>query len=73
MRPIYSHPEHTTAVSLLDRLPHHSTVVAIEGESFRMRRQAGYDHPGPAESLHISKGRECGRRSAFGTSSGNTE
>lgn len=30
-------PEHTTAVSLLDRLLHHSVVVATEGESFRMR------------------------------------
>jgi DNA replication protein DnaC len=31
-------PEHTTAVSLLDRLLHHSIVVATEGESFRMRQ-----------------------------------
>ncbi len=30
-------PEHTTAVSLLDRLLHHATTVATEGESFRMR------------------------------------
>ncbi|MGH9155393.1 MAG: IS21-like element helper ATPase IstB [Acidimicrobiales bacterium] len=30
-------PEHTTAVSLLDRLLHHSVVVLTEGESFRMR------------------------------------
>jgi hypothetical protein len=30
-------PEHTTAVSLLDRLLHHSIVVVTEGESFRMR------------------------------------
>lgn len=30
-------PEHTTAVSLLDRLLHHSVVVVTEGESFRMR------------------------------------
>jgi DNA replication protein DnaC len=30
-------PEHTTAVSLLDRLLHHSNVVVTEGESFRMR------------------------------------
>jgi DNA replication protein DnaC len=37
-------PEHTTAVSLLDRLLHHSIVVVTEGESFRMRQarsQAG--------------------------------
>ncbi len=30
-------PEHTTAVSLLDRLLHHATVVITEGDSFRMR------------------------------------
>nr|PZN18129.1 MAG: ATP-binding protein [Chloroflexota bacterium] len=31
-------PEHTTAVSLLDRLLHHSVVVVTEGESFRMKQ-----------------------------------
>jgi len=30
-------PEHTTAVSLLDRLLHHAVVVVTEGESFRMK------------------------------------
>ncbi len=30
-------PEHTTAVSLLDRLLHHNNVVATSGESYRMR------------------------------------
>jgi DNA replication protein DnaC len=30
-------PEHTTAVSLLDRLLHHSVVVVTDGESWRMR------------------------------------
>src|SRR5947209_9013803 len=30
-------PEHTTAVSLLDRLLHHGIVIATEGESFRMK------------------------------------
>ena len=30
-------PEHTTAVSLLDRLLHHATVVATQGESYRMK------------------------------------
>lgn len=30
-------PEHTTAVSLLDRLLHHATIVVTEGDSFRMR------------------------------------
>ncbi len=36
-------PEHTTAVSLLDRLLHHATVVVTDGESYRMRgaRQKG--------------------------------
>jgi DNA replication protein DnaC len=40
-------PEHTTAVSLLDRLLHHSIVVVTEGESFRMRqaRARGGTHP----------------------------
>ena len=30
-------PEKTTAVSLLDRLLHHATVVVTEGESYRMK------------------------------------
>ena len=30
-------PEHTTAVSLLDRLLHHAVVCLTEGESYRMR------------------------------------
>ncbi len=30
-------PEHTTAVSLLDRLLHHANVVITDGESYRMR------------------------------------
>jgi DNA replication protein DnaC len=37
-------PEHTTAVSLLDRLLHHSVLVVTSGESFRLkesRRKAG--------------------------------
>ncbi len=36
-------PEHTTAVSLLDRLLHHSVLVATSGESFRLKeaRQKG--------------------------------
>ena len=39
-------PEHTTAVSLLDRLLHHAVVVATEGESFRMKeaRAKGGQH-----------------------------
>jgi DNA replication protein DnaC len=31
-------PEHTTAVSLLDRLLHHAVVVVTEGESHRMKQ-----------------------------------
>jgi DNA replication protein DnaC len=30
-------PEHTTAVSLLDRLLHHASVVVTNGDSYRMR------------------------------------
>jgi DNA replication protein DnaC len=30
-------PEHTTAVSILDRLLHHATIVVTNGESYRMR------------------------------------
>ena len=30
-------PEHTTAVSILDRLLHHATIVVTDGESYRMR------------------------------------
>nr|WP_316044717.1 ATP-binding protein [Acidiferrimicrobium sp. IK] len=38
-------PEHTTAVSLLDRLLHHSVLVVTSGESFRLkesRRNGGH-------------------------------
>ncbi|HEY6424732.1 MAG TPA: ATP-binding protein, partial [Pseudonocardiaceae bacterium] len=31
-------PEHTTAVSLLDRLLHHCHTVVTDGDSFRMRQ-----------------------------------
>lgn len=34
-------PEHSTAVAILDRLLHHSSVVVTEGESFRMREARG--------------------------------
>jgi DNA replication protein DnaC len=30
-------PEHTTAVSLLDRLLHHANIIVTDGESYRMR------------------------------------
>jgi DNA replication protein DnaC len=40
-------PEHTTAVSLLDRLLHHSQVVVTNGDSYRMReaRKRGGNPP----------------------------
>jgi len=31
-------PEHTTAVSLLDRLLHHATVIITSGDSYRMKQ-----------------------------------
>ena len=31
-------PEHTTAVSILDRLPHHATVVRLTAEPFERHR-----------------------------------
>jgi hypothetical protein len=31
-------PEHTTAVSLLDRLLHHANVMVTAGDSYRMRQ-----------------------------------
>jgi DNA replication protein DnaC len=39
-------PEHTTAVSLLDRLLHHASVVVTDGDSYRMRqaRARGASH-----------------------------
>ena len=42
-------PEHTTAVSMLDRLLHHANVVITEGESVRMR-QARARVEGPKKS-----------------------
>ena len=42
-------PEHTTAVSMLDRLLHHANVVITEGESVRMR-QARARVGGPKKS-----------------------
>ena len=43
-------PEHTTAVSLLDRLLHHSNVVVTEGESFRMRQAVAEEVHAPGRS-----------------------
>lgn len=38
-------PEHTTAVSLLDRLLHHAVVCVTEGESYRMREAKARQAP----------------------------
>jgi DNA replication protein DnaC len=38
-------PEHTTAVSMLDRLLHHAVVCVTEGESFRMREARSRSAP----------------------------
>ncbi len=56
-------PEHTTAVSMLDRLLHHATTVVTNGQSYRMRqarqRRGGELHPviNPAEGgdFHLAK------------------
>ena len=42
-------PEHTTAVSLLDRLLHHSVLVLTEGDSWRMREARGRGGGGPTK------------------------
>ena len=46
-------PEHTTAVSLLDRLLHHANVVVTDGESYRMR-EARTRQPGGARQTLIN-------------------
>jgi DNA replication protein DnaC len=42
-------PEHTTAVSMLDRLLHHCHVVVTDGDSYRMKqarqRTGGHQEP----------------------------
>lgn len=38
-------PEQTTAVSMLDRLLHHATVVVTEGESYRMKEARSRPRP----------------------------
>jgi hypothetical protein len=51
-------PEHTTAVSLLDRLLHHSNVVVTEGESFRMREPETRRQPDKQQLDQPRGGRE---------------
>ena len=48
-------PEHTTAVSLLDRLLHHAVVVVTEGESFRMRQARAKGGGRPSQNLKIPR------------------
>jgi DNA replication protein DnaC len=48
-------PEHTTAVSLLDRLLHHANVVVTDGESYRMR-EARTRQPGGARTSRSTRG-----------------
>ena len=43
-------PEHTTAVSLLDRLLHHSHVIVTDCESYRMREARTRAGPGASTS-----------------------
>ena len=40
-------PEHTTAVSLLDRLLHHAVIIATHGESYRMKEAHATDRSTP--------------------------
>ena len=42
-------PEHTTAVSLLDRLLHHAVIVATDGESYRMKEARATERSTPNE------------------------
>lgn len=43
-------PEHTTAVSLLDRLMHHCNTVVTDGESYRMREARNRTRSRPSTS-----------------------
>ncbi len=52
-------PEHTTAVSLLDRLLHHAVVVATQGESYRMK-QARTRATTPDDHHRLKTHREVG-------------
>ena len=43
-------PEHTTAVSMLDRLLHHAHVVITDGDSYRMRQARTKGGPPPTKN-----------------------
>jgi DNA replication protein DnaC len=49
-------PEHTTAVSLLDRLLHHATTVVTSGQSYRMREAETRTGGTPKNELINRKG-----------------
>ena len=67
-------PEHTTAVSLLDRLLHHSVLVATSGESFRLkearRREVAQAHRNrkSPRGVRTSGGQNCGVETGHGQS-----
>ena len=45
-------PEHTTAVSLLDRLLHHAATVVTSGQSYRMRDTKTGQEAAPSPEHH---------------------
>ena len=49
-------PEHTTAVSLLDRLLHHANVVVTDGDSYRMRQARATRRNHPEQDLINPRG-----------------
>jgi DNA replication protein DnaC len=49
-------PEHTTTISLLDRLLHHAIVVVTEGESVRTREARSKGPPRTKKGLITSEG-----------------
>jgi hypothetical protein len=49
-------PEHTTAVSLLDRLLHHASVVVTNGDSYRMREARAKGGTTPEKELTNPRG-----------------
>jgi DNA replication protein DnaC len=49
-------PEHTTAVSMLDRLLHHCNVVVTDGESFRMREARAHERSRPTKPTRSTRG-----------------
>ena len=49
-------PEHTTAVSLLDRLLHHASVVVTDGDSYRMREARAKRRNHPEQDLINPRG-----------------